>query len=138
MTPAVEFFAASDVAETLFGYVLDTPCSDDGLVCAMRWALDYALVLLFLLVGCVAVGFAGALVVALVTARTEQSAQAGRRVKRVLSGPIHTDGAWVRLVEDERGRRAVEVLQGARWKPSGGDLTHLFLDVPVTGTPASG
>ena len=52
--------------------------------------------------------------------------------KRILSGPVHTDGVWVRLVEDERGRRLVEVLGRGDWTSSTRDLSHFALDVPLT------
>jgi hypothetical protein len=44
---------------------------------------------------------------------------------------VHTDGAWVRLDEDEGGRRVVEVLGDDGWTPSTHALAHLTVAVPT-------
>jgi hypothetical protein len=38
----------------------------------------------------------------------------------------------VRLVEDERGRRVVEVLDNGAWTPSTRGLSQFTIDVPVS------
>jgi hypothetical protein len=122
---------AGDVASMLLDIVPDAPCSDDTFACTLRTLVDYMVPATIVLAVCVAIGFVLALSASVVLAGMERSRAPARARKRVLSGPIHTDGAWVRLVEDERGRRTVEVLEGATWRPAR-DLTQLTLDVPVT------
>ena len=124
---------AGDVASML-GIVPDTPCFDDTLACALRTLVDYMVPATLAVAACVALGFMMAVWFALIAARLERSRKpAPRRAKRrLLSGPTHSDGAWVRLVEDEQGRRTIEVLEGATWRPATRDLTRFALDVPLT------
>ncbi|HXJ36122.1 MAG TPA: hypothetical protein VMS22_18980 [Candidatus Eisenbacteria bacterium] len=126
---------ARDFASTILDIVPDTPCYDDSVACALRSLVDYLLPLSLVFVGGVAIGLLLAVSVSVLSARFERRrGPITPRRRRLVSGPIHTDGTWVRLVEDERGRRTVEVLEGANWRPSTRDLTHLLLDVPVTRT----
>jgi hypothetical protein len=43
---------------------------------------------------------------------------------------VRTDGRWIRLVEDDRGRR-VEVLEGVNWRPAERGAGQVPIDVPV-------
>jgi hypothetical protein len=126
---------AGDFGSTILDHVIDAPCTDASLVCSLRWLLDYLMGSVLVLAGCVVLGFLAALWIAIFMARSESRAAHRPLRKRLLSGPHHTDGTWIRLVEDERGERVVEVLEGATWRPSSRDLSHLLLDVPVTLQP---
>jgi hypothetical protein len=127
---------AGDIASTILDHVIDAPCDDTGVICSLRWVLDYLTGSLLLLGVCVVLGFVVAMSMALVTARTENRGAPRPLRKRIVAGPVHTDGAWIRLVEDERGHRMIEVLEGgATWRRSDRDLSHLLLDVPLTLEP---
>jgi hypothetical protein len=123
---------ARDFASMLLDVVPDAPCNDDTFACTLRTLVDYMVPATLVLAVCVALGCLLALSVSVLLARVERSRGPARRRKRLLSGPIHTDGVWVRLVEDEQGRRVVEVLEGVNWRPTNRDLAHFALDVPVT------
>ena len=130
---------ATPLAQDTIAGLFEAPCFDDGFACTMQWLVDYSYGSIVLVGACVALGFAGAVVVAVVTARNErQPLRPVRPRKRILSGPVHSDGAWVRLVEDERGRRGIEVWRGRAWRASSSDLSHLFVDVPVVPPAALG
>lgn len=127
---------AGDVASMLLDLVPDTPCNDDGVACSLRSLVDYMVPATLVLAACVVLGLVLGLSFSVVAARFERARQPARRArKRVLSGPIHTDGTWVRLVEDEAGRRVVEVLDGTAWRAATRDLAPFALDVPVTVEP---
>ena len=122
---------ARDFASMLLDIVPDTPCNDDTFACSLRALVDYMVPATLVLATCAVFGFLLAISVALVLARVERSRVPARRRKRLLSGPIHTDGTWVRLIEDEHGRRVVEVLEGVNWRPTTRDLSGFTLDVPM-------
>lgn len=128
---------ARDVASMLLDIVPDTPCNDDTFACTLRVLVDYMVPATLVLAACVAFGFLLAISVSVVLARVERSRGPARRRKRLLSGPIHSDGAWVRLIEDEHGRRVVEVLEGVNWRPTTRDLAQFALDVPLTTSSGS-
>ncbi len=110
----------------------DASCGEGWAVCALRDAFDSAVVCAVALLLCVLSGFVIGLSITLVSARrarTRRSARAPGR--RRISAPVHTDGAWVRLVEDERGRRVVEVLADDGWTPSTRALAQLTIAVPT-------
>jgi hypothetical protein len=125
---------ADDLASMLLDILPDTPCFDDTLSCALRTLVDLMIPATLALAACVGLGFLMAVWFSLITARLERSRKpVPRRAKRrLLSGPTHSDGAWVRLVEDEQGRRMIEVLEGATWRPATRDLTRFAVDVPLT------
>ncbi len=111
----------------------DASCSEGSLICGLRDAFDSTVVWAAALLFCIALGFILAVSFAVVSARLERERHAARASrKRLLSGPVHTDGAWVRLVEDERGRRVVEVLDNGAWTPSTRGLSQFTIDVPVS------
>jgi hypothetical protein len=83
----------------------------------------------------VAIGFVLAISVSVVGARTGGGRRRTRPRKRLLSGPIMSDGTWVRLVEDEHGRRSIEVLEGVNWKASTRDLPGFMFDVSMATRP---
>jgi hypothetical protein len=125
-----------DWTTALVGFAGDAACAEGSLICGLVDAFDSTVVWVALLLFCVALGFVLALSFAVVSARLERArggARASRR--RLLSGPVHTDGAWVRLVEDERGRRVVEVLTDGGWTPSTRSLSQFTIDVPVSPRP---
>ena len=123
---------ARDVASMLLDIVPDTPCNDDTFACTLRALVDYMVPATLVLSACVAFGFLLAISVSLVLARAERARGPARRRRRLLSGPTHTDGTWVRLIEDEHGRRVIEVLDGVNWRPTTRNLSGFALDVPVT------
>jgi hypothetical protein len=123
---------ARDFASMILDMVPDAPCADDSVACALRTLVDYMIPATLVLAACVALGFFLAISVAVVRARAERTRAPGRRRRRVLSGPVHTDGAWVRLVEDDRGRRVVEVLHGVQWVPASHDPARLAGDLPLS------
>ena len=128
---------AGDVASMLLDIVPDTPCFDDTFACTLRDLVDYMVPATLVLAACVALGFLMAVWFSLLAARLERSRKPvrPRAKRRLLSGPTHSDGAWVRLVEDEHGRRVIEVLEGSKWRPATRDLTQFALDVPLTPIP---
>jgi CubicO group peptidase (beta-lactamase class C family) len=105
--------------------------ADFGLVDAFDSTVVWVALLLF----CVALGFVLALSFAVMSARLERARGARASRRRLLSGPVQTDGTWVRLVEDERGRRVIEVLTDAGWTPSTRSLSQFTIDVPVSPRP---
>ena len=120
---------ARDFASMLLDIVPDAPCNDDTFACSLRVVVDYMVPVTLALGVCVAIGFVLAISVSVVLASAERRRGPVRIRKRVLSGPVRTDGRWIRLVEDERGRR-VEVLEGVNWRPAGRD-TPQPIDVPI-------
>jgi hypothetical protein len=111
----------------------DASCAEGTLICGLVDAFDSTVVWAAALIFCVVLGFLLALSFAVVSARLERARGAARTGrKRLLSGPVHSDGAWVRLVEDERGRRVVEVLADGVWVPSTRGLSQFTVDVPVS------
>jgi hypothetical protein len=111
----------------------DAACAEGSLVCGLADAFDMTVVWAAFFLFCVALGFVLALSFAVVSARLERARGAARATRRrLLSGPVHSDGAWVRLVEDEHGRRVVEVLADGAWTPSTRGLTQFTIDVPVS------
>lgn len=121
-----------DFASMILDLVPDAPCTDDGVACALRSLVDYMVPLSLVFVAAVAIGTVGALAFSVVSASLERRRGPAPARRRLLSGPVHTDGTWVRLVEDETGRRLVEVLEGVNWKPSTRDLSQFLLDASVT------
>ena len=126
---------ARDVASMLLDGVPDAPCADASVSCTLRSLVDYLFPLTLVFVTCVALGFVLAIWFSIVSARLERSRRPQSTRKRLLSGPIHTDGAWLRLIEDEHGQRIVEVLEGANWKPTTRDLSQLTLEMPIATRP---
>ncbi len=127
---------AGDVASMLLDLVPDDPCRDDTVACALRSIVDYMVPAALVLGACVILGFVLALSVSVVAAGRERvPARRPPARRRLLSGPVHTDGSWVRLVEDDAGRRVVEVLDGAAWRATTRDLHPFALDVPMTLPP---
>jgi hypothetical protein len=121
-----------DWTTALLDMASDATCNEGTVICGLADAFDSVVVWTAALLLCIAFGFVLALSFAVVSARAERSRGAARSSKRrLLSGPVHTDGAWVRLVEDERGRRVVEVLADETWTPSTRSLSQFTLDVPV-------
>lgn len=129
---------AGDVASMLLDLVPDSPCRDDTFACTLRGLVDYMVPATLMFAACVALGLVLALSFSIVSARRERGpVRPAQARKRILSGPTHTDGVWVRLVEDEAGRRLIEVLDGTAWRPATRDLGPLTLDVPMTLRPRS-
>ena len=119
-----------DFASMLLDVVPDPPCTDAGFACAFREVVD-CLVPLTLAVGvCVVIGFVLAISVSVVVASFERRRGPVVSRPRLLSGPVWSDGHWIRLVEDERGRR-VELLDGATWRPAGREPGLPPIDVPI-------
>ena len=123
-----------DFASMLLDIVPDAPCSDDTFACSLREIVDYMVPLTLAVGVCVAIGFLLAISVSVVLAsserRPERRLRSVRSRTRLLSGPVRSDGRWIRLVEDEQGRR-VEVLEGATWRPAARDRGQLAIDVPI-------
>ena len=112
--------------------ILDSPCGDDGLQCTLRWILDDVTGTVMLVVVCVVLGFVGAVLLAPTLKKREVRPRVRSGVRqrpRILSGPVHSDGAWIRLVEDERGGRFVEQLVGGVWRPLSSERS--LVSVPV-------
>jgi hypothetical protein len=129
---------ARDVASMLLDLVPDAPCSDDGFACSLRQLVHYMVPLTLALGACVVLGFILAVGASLAWAHRERRrgvSRAERPAPRVVSGPVHTDGTWVRLVEDDHGRRMIEILDGDRWKPASGGLRQLAAEVPLAMRP---
>ena len=128
----------SDVASSILEIVPEAPCTDDGLVCTLRSLVDYMVPVSVVFGVCIGLGFVLALSVSVVSARIEKTERRrpGRRPapvtsRRVVSGPVHTDGRWVRVVEERTGERTIEVLVGADWRATPPDLGPLALDLPT-------
>jgi hypothetical protein len=121
---------ARDFASMLLDIVPDAPCNDDTFACSLRVVVDYTVPVALALGVCVAVGFVLAISVSVVLASSERRRGPARIRKRVLSGPVRTDGRWIRLVEDEHGRR-VEVLEGVNWRPAARERGQPPIDVPI-------
>lgn len=119
-----------DFASMLLDVVPDTPCSDDTFACSLRQVVDYMVPVTLAVGVCIAIGFFLAISVSVVLASSERRRRPVRSRKRLLSGPVRSDGRWIRLVEDERGRR-VEVLEGAIWRPAARDPRRPPIDVPI-------
>ena len=115
--------------------VADASCAEGSFICGLVDAFDSTVVWVALLLFCVALGFVLALSFAVVSSRLERARSARGSRRRLLSGPVHTDGAWVRLIEDERGRRVIEVLTDGGWTPSTRSLSQFTIDVPVSPRP---
>jgi hypothetical protein len=121
---------ARDFASMLLDIVPDAPCNDDTFACSLRVVVDYMVPVTVALGVCVAIGFFLAISVSVVLASSERRRGPVRIRKRVLSGPVRTDGRWIRLVEDAGGRR-VEVLEGVNWRPAARDPGQPPIDVPI-------
>ena len=121
---------ARDFASMLLDIVPDAPCNDDTFACSLRVVVDYTVPVALALGVCVAVGFFLAISVSVVLASSERRRGPVRIRTRVLSGPVRTDGRWIRLVEDERGRH-VEVLEGVNWRPAARNPGQPPIDVPM-------
>ena len=119
----------------LLDIVPDAPCQGDSFDCTLRTLVDYLVPATLVFAVCVAIGFVLAISLSVIAARGEGARERARPRKRLLSGPVQTDGTWVRLVEDEQGRRSVEVLHGVNWKASSRDLSGFMFDVPVATRP---
>jgi hypothetical protein len=125
--------AVGDLTSFLLDVAPDAPCTEGSFVCVLRTAADYLILGILAVAVLVGIGFLLAVSVSVVAARLERARQGSRRArKRILSGPVHTDGTWVRLIEDERGRRVIEVLDGTEWRPSTRGLSQFTIDVPLT------
>jgi hypothetical protein len=131
----------AEFSNLLIDMVPGVPCVDGSVVCYLRAAVDYLILTSVALAILVTFGFLLAIPFNVVTARFARARFARARTRsrrRVLSGPTHTDGAWVRLVEDEHGRRVVEVLDGSgAWRPSTRSFAQFTIDVPL-GVPRHG
>ena len=121
---------ARDFASMLLDIVPDAPCNDDTFACSLRVVVDYMVPVTLAVGVCVAIGFVLAIFGSVVLASSERRRGPVRSRTRLLSGPVRSDGRWIRLVEDERGRR-VEVLEGAHWRPAARDPGQPRIDVPV-------
>ncbi len=110
---------ARDVAYMLLDVVPDASCSDGGFACSLLQVVGY---MPLVLGTCGVLGLVLAIWLSVLGARGESTRvvarDAMRRGRRVLSGPIHTDGMWVRLVEDAQERRVIEVLDRGTWRSS--------------------
>jgi hypothetical protein len=136
MMAGSERLVFGDWTSALVDVTGDASCTEGSFICGLVDAFDSTVVWLALLLFCMALGFVLALSFAVVSARLERAQGAARASRRrLLSGPVHTDGAWVRLMEDERGRRVVEVLTDAGWTPSTRGLSQFTIDVPVSTQP---
>jgi hypothetical protein len=103
----------------------------------LRTAADYLILGILAVAVLLGIGFLLGVSFSVVSARLERARPARRRAhKRIVSGPVHTDGTWVRLVEDEDGRRVIEVLDGTEWRPSTRGLSQFTIDVPLTPPPS--
>src|SRR5258705_8359758 len=91
-----------DWTTALVGVTGDATCGEGSLICGLVDAFDSTVVWVALLLFCVALGFVLALSFAVMSARLERARGARASRRRLLSGPVQTDGTWVRLVEDER------------------------------------
>jgi hypothetical protein len=110
----------------------DASCVEGPLVCAVRDVFDSAVVAVAALGLCIVLGFVIALSITVVSARRARGRRAPRPSgMRRVSAPVHSDGAWVRLVEEECGRRVVEVLGDDGWTPSTRALAQLTSAVPT-------
>jgi hypothetical protein len=124
---------ARSLADAIMDRVFDSPCADDGFRCTLRWILDDISGTVMLVVVCVVLGFVGAVLLAPALKKREVRPQVRSGVRqrpRVLSGPIHSDGAWIRLVEDEHGGRFIEQLVGGVWRPLSSERS--LASVPVS------
>ena len=119
-----------DFASMLLDVVPDAPCSDDTFACSLRQVVDYMVPVTLAVGVCIAFGFLLAISVSVLLASSERRRRPVRSRTRLLSGPVRSDGRWIRLVEDERGRR-VEVLEGAIWRPAARDPGRPPIDVPI-------
>ena len=128
---------ARDVASMLLEIVPDAPCTDDGLVCTLRSLVDYMVPASLVFGVCIGLGFVLALSVSVFSARIEKAERRPPRRRpapvprrRVVSGPVHTDGRWVRVVEEAGGERTIEILDGAEWRATR-DVGPLALNLPT-------
>ena len=130
---------ARELATTIGDVVSDASCAEGGVTCVLRMVGDYLLPSAVVFGVCLVLGIVFAMWFAALAARVDGDAESpsshGR--KRLLSEPINTDGTWMRLVEDERGDRLVEVLDGADWRTSTRERSQLALDVPGAARPRS-
>jgi hypothetical protein len=124
-----------DFASMILDLVPDTPCYDDSVECTLRALVDYMIPATLMFAVCVALGFVLAISISVVGAARAEARTKGRPRRRLLSGPVQTNGTWVRLVEDHQGRRVVEVLVGVNWKASTRDISGFMFDVPVATRP---
>jgi hypothetical protein len=117
----------------------DASCGGEGLSCVMRAFTDHLLANALVFGVCLVLGLVFAMwFAALAGTRVEgRDPRVPRGRRRLLSQPIRADGGWMRLVEDERGHRVVEMLDGADWRASTRDLPPLTLDVPAPVRPRS-
>ncbi len=125
--------SATDLVSLLLDAADEGPCLDESVLCYFRTLVDWLLLGVLAFAVLAALGFVLAISLSIVAARAERQREHVRAPrKRILSGPVHTDGVWVRLVEDERGRRLVEVLDRGDWTSTTRDLSQFALDVPRT------
>ena len=125
------YLVFGDWTTALSELAADATCGEGAFICGLVDTFDSAVVWAAALIFCIVLGFVLAVSFAVVSARVERARSTTRARRRLLSGPVHSDGAWVRLVEDERGRRIVEVLADGAWTPSTRGLSQFTIDVPM-------
>jgi hypothetical protein len=114
---------ASETAEPDAVFAPVDACFDDSPGCLQRRIFGYLKIIVLALGGSVAVGGLAGAWIAMVGLRREQDA--GRRPRPkgraiVVAGPVHEDGTWARMVEED-GQRRMEVLGPDGWRAVGRD-----------------
>jgi hypothetical protein len=116
-------------------------CDAGVLACLLEDYGGLAALWLLVIVALLSV-WAVAFVLAYAENRRDRRAATGRRDGRahVVAGPVHRDGAWVRVLEIQPGLRRVEVYGPDGWVPAHRYPSHFFAPTrqPAPGRPRSG
>lgn len=105
------------------------PCHDDSPGCLQRRIFGYFTILAIAFGGSVAIGGLVGSWIAIVGLRRNQYVGRVPRAKGravVIAGPVHEDGTWARMVEED-GQRRMEVLGPDGWKSVGRDPAPMMM-----------
>jgi hypothetical protein len=100
---------AGDLTRAILETVPEGACPD-GLACALGAVSDHLLAGALVLGLCLVLGVVFALWFAALAARLDAPGAPRRGRWHAASAPMHIDGQWLRVVEDEQGDRIVEAL----------------------------
>jgi hypothetical protein len=111
------------------------PCHDDTPGCLQRRIFGYLTIFVVAFTASVIVGGVVGTWIAMVDLRRSRSVGRTPRKKApavVIAGPVHEDGTWARMVEED-GQRRMEVLGPDGWKSVGRDPAPMMMAMSLAG-----
>ncbi|MCW5892736.1 MAG: hypothetical protein KIT14_19665 [bacterium] len=115
------------------------PCHDDSPGCFQRRIFGYFTIFVLAFGGSVVTGGVVGTWIAMVGLRRNQHVGRVPRARRppvVIAGPVHEDGTWARMVEED-GQRRMEVLGPDGWKSAGRDPSRMMMAMRLAGSGRS-